>query len=159
MSIRIGEWNDCRNRRYLIIHVYCNDTSLNYCLIRIHGKCSAGKVLPLLQERFEAFEIELEAHIVATSGDCATVMARFGKLSQTTQLLRYHHEHSLHVTEVFWAKRSWKVLHPVQVKAADVNMMQLLNTRQMTPLTLIEIIYPEATSMICKMKSFRKILL
>jgi hypothetical protein len=59
MSICIDEWTSW-NRRYMNVHVYYNETSLNLGLIRIHGNCPAEKVLFLLQERLEIFELNLK---------------------------------------------------------------------------------------------------
>jgi hypothetical protein len=87
------------------VHVYYNETSMNLGLIRIHGNCPAEKVLSLLQERLETFELKLKADVVATTSDGAAVMKKFGKLSQTIQQLCYNHDFHLAVTKVFYIKK------------------------------------------------------
>lgn len=58
------------------------------------------KVLSLLQERLETFELKFEADAVATTNDGSTVMQNFGKLSPTIQQLGH-----LAVTKVFYIKK------------------------------------------------------
>ncbi|KAF6321781.1 S1 RNA binding domain 1 [Rhinolophus ferrumequinum] len=105
LSISVNEWTSCKNRRYMNVHVYCNETSMNLGLIRIHGNCPAEKVLSLLQERLENFQLKLESDAVAITSDGAAVMEKFGKLSPTIQQFCYNYALHLAVTKVFYVKK------------------------------------------------------
>ncbi|XP_074174497.1 uncharacterized protein LOC109443974 isoform X2 [Rhinolophus sinicus] len=105
LSISIDEWTSCKNRRYMNVHVYCSETSMNLGLIRIHGNCPAEKALSLLQERLENFQLKLESDVVAITSEGAAAMEKFGKLSPTIQQFCYNHALHLAVTKVFYVKK------------------------------------------------------
>ena len=100
-SISIDEWTSYKNRRYMNVQLYYENTkSQNLGLIRIDGSCIAEKVKEIVNASIKSFGLCFEKDIVATTSDGANVMIKFGKLSPALQQLCYNH--AIHLAVVYY---------------------------------------------------------
>ena len=93
-SITLDEWTTKGNRRYLNINVHHCEVDFNLGLVPIsnqNGPCDAEKILELVSDRLNLFNLKLGTDIVAATNDGAAVMKIFGQLSLIINQLCYSH--------------------------------------------------------------------
>lgn len=105
-SITLDEWVDATNRKFLNITLNRSGGGLiNLGLVRIIGSCSAEKLFEAVESHLKYFGIEPSRDIVAATGDGASVMLKFGRLSPFIYQVCLNHGFHLGVTKTFYNKK------------------------------------------------------
>lgn len=106
-SITFDEWTSVRNRRYMNINVHSGQGILwNIGLVRATGSMPADKCLTLVEEKLNAFGLNMSNDIVGVTTDGASVMVKLGKLINSEQQLCFAHGINLAVTDVLYKANS-----------------------------------------------------
>ena len=102
--------NDCtsvRRRRYMNINIHCQNDVINLGLIRMRDSCGAETVFQLLEKQLAHIGItNMQTSIVSSVSDGASVMKKFGKISQLDHQLCCAHGVHLAVCDVLYKSRS-----------------------------------------------------
>lgn len=115
-AISLDEWTSMRNRRYLNVNVHTHrHVSYNLGLVRIVASLTSEALLELLNDRLQAFGLDLKKDIVSYTTDGAPSMVKFGKhVSKFSEhQLCYAHAVHLAVCDVVYQNKS------VNVKQSD----------------------------------------
>ena len=106
-SVTMDEYTSVPCRRYTNINVHCQNDVIKLGLIRMRDSCGAEKFFQLLEKQLAHFGItNMQISIVSIVSDGASVMKKFGKISQLDHQLCYAHGVHLAVCDVLYKNRS-----------------------------------------------------
>lgn len=102
-SITLDEWTSVGNRRFLNINLHTVSLKcINLGVVRILGSCDAMKMIQLVEEHLKSFGLSFKHDIVASTGDGASVMIKFGRESFAIYQICLDHGLHLAVTKTFY---------------------------------------------------------
>lgn len=105
-SISLDEWTDLTSRRYLMINLHDSEGSYNLGLKAIpSGHCTSDVIHGLVISGLADVGLNLKKHIVASTSDGASVMAKYGRLAGVITQFCINHGIHLSVTEILYSKK------------------------------------------------------
>lgn len=116
-SITLDEWTSIDNRRFININLHkASSKIINLGLVRILGSCNAEKMNELVEEHLSSFGLSFYKDIVASTGDGASVMIKFGRISPAIYQVCLDHGLHLAVSKTFYVE---KILNQENIQEAS----------------------------------------
>lgn len=115
-SLTLDEWTSKSNRRFL--NVTMNDkknTCINLGLVTVGESFTAEQCVLLVKQRLTEFGINLTSDIIASTTDGASVMKKYGRISEIINQLCMAHAIQLAVIDVFYQRKT----NPLQAYNSD----------------------------------------
>lgn len=105
-SITLDEWSSMKNRRYMNINIHSlSGRTFNLGVSRINGTSSAEIAAGMVLGKLQDFELR-ETDIAASTTDGASVMVKFGRITNYIHQQSYNHAQHLAVLDVINKKDS-----------------------------------------------------
>ena len=105
-SLSFDESTSVRKRRYLSLNLHDGDECHSLGMSRVIASMPAEKAIQLVHEKLAYFGLDLDADIVSTITDGASVMLRVGRLTSPLHSTCLAHAIHLCVCDVMYQKRA-----------------------------------------------------